>query len=62
MTSVMQVSTPIGTLTLVMKVQYPSEKRDRQTDMDGPIRCSSLTLQCEEHLKSQNTIQVVATI
>jgi hypothetical protein len=24
-------------------------KRDGQTEMDGPIRCSSLTLQREEH-------------
>jgi hypothetical protein len=26
--------------------------KDRQTDMYGPIRCSSLTLEGEEHLKA----------
>jgi hypothetical protein len=28
------------------------EKHDRQADMDGPLRCSSLTLEREEQLKS----------
>jgi hypothetical protein len=28
-----------------------SEKCDRQTDMNEPIKCSSLTLKREEHLK-----------
>jgi hypothetical protein len=40
-----------------MQVEYPCrntdpcENRDRQTDIDGLIRCSSLTLEHEEHLK-----------
>jgi hypothetical protein len=29
-------------------------KRDIQTDMDGPIRCSLLTLEREEYLKTEN--------
>jgi hypothetical protein len=36
----------------VMKVEYPSKKRDRQTDMDGPIRYSSLTKEREEHAET----------
>jgi hypothetical protein len=38
-----------------MQVAYLCRKKnmtDRQTDMNGPIRCSSLMLQHEEHLKS----------
>jgi hypothetical protein len=27
----------------------PRKKRDRQTDMEGPVSCSSLTLEREEH-------------
>jgi hypothetical protein len=39
-------------MTLVMHVACLLEKkRNRQTDMDGPVRCSSLTLEREEHLK-----------
>jgi hypothetical protein len=29
--------------------------RRNTTDMDGPIKCSSLTLECEEHLKKVDT-------
>jgi hypothetical protein len=33
---------------MVMRVAYLIGRR--QTDMDGPIRCSSLTLEREDHL------------
>jgi hypothetical protein len=33
---------------------------DRQTDTDGPIKCSSLTLECEDRLTTQKTtIQMI---
>jgi hypothetical protein len=39
-------------MTLVMGVSYLLGKNaiDRRTDMDGPTRCSSLTLEREEYL------------
>jgi hypothetical protein len=46
----MHVYTPVGTLTTVMQVEYTRKIRDRQTDMDGPLRCSLLTLEREEHI------------
>jgi hypothetical protein len=33
-----------------MQVAYKNAL-DRQRDMDGPIRCSLLTLECGEHLE-----------
>jgi hypothetical protein len=33
------------------------EKRDRQTDMEEPIECSSLKLEREEHLKRNWSVQ-----
>jgi hypothetical protein len=38
-----------------MQVVCPCRKNatDRHTDVDGPIRCSSLTLELEEHLKTE---------
>jgi hypothetical protein len=49
-------------MTLVMQVAYHLEKT-RQTDKDRPIRCSSLMLECEEHLKNRfrYSLPVLAT-
>jgi hypothetical protein len=47
------LSTPVGTLTPSHAGWVPPAKKntsDRQTDMDEPIRCSSLTLERQEHL------------
>jgi hypothetical protein len=29
------------------------ERRDRETNMDEPLRCSSLTIEREEHVKTK---------
>jgi hypothetical protein len=39
-----------------MQVAYLVGKRDRQTDMAGPIRCSSLTLEHGEHLNDEVSV------
>jgi hypothetical protein len=39
----------------------PSIVKLWQTDVDGPIRCSSNILECEEHLINQKTINQVFT-
>jgi hypothetical protein len=36
-----------------MQVEYIPEKRDTQADADKLTRRSLLTLECEEHLKTQ---------
>jgi hypothetical protein len=41
---------------LVLQVAYRRRKKTRQTAMDGPIRCSLLTLEREEHPKPYSVI------
>jgi hypothetical protein len=47
-----RVSTAAQQLPPIMQVAY-SIGKTQQTDIDGPIRCSSLMLVCEEHLKNE---------
>jgi hypothetical protein len=35
----------------VAYLQGQTQQADRQTEMDRPVRCSLLTLECEVHLK-----------
>jgi hypothetical protein len=45
---------------MLVAYHHVKNTKDRETDMDWPRRCSSLTLQCEEHLKYDRWVMILA--